>query len=190
MFARCLHFWAKMLVSWDRQTQPHWWTAVAPLRGDDCDAEGGEELRAFSLSVPLETRPAGPTHPVSPPLWSSYDGNTGRGLRIIGNFNPLKAIIQNKTFQIYSSGVVLFVSSMCSCFRNILPCFCPHIQSLFCLFPLSFDSFNAAQAFRDIVSCMCLRTVPIEDCVFELIKQFPVVFLSCDSDVTISSLSS
>lgn len=35
---------------------------------------------------------------------------------------------------ILQCGVVLFVSSMCPCFRNILPCFCPHIQPLVACF--------------------------------------------------------
>lgn len=65
MFARCLHFWAKTLVLLGRQLQSHWWTAVAPVRGDGCDAEGRGELQAFNLSVPLKTVPAEPTpHPL------------------------------------------------------------------------------------------------------------------------------
>lgn len=47
MFARCLHFWAKMLVSWDGQTQPHWSTAVAPFGGGGCDAKEGERIMSF-----------------------------------------------------------------------------------------------------------------------------------------------
>lgn len=67
MFARCLHFWAETLVLRDRQTQSHWSTAVAPVRGGGCDAEGRGELQAFNLSVPLKTGPAGPTHPAPLP---------------------------------------------------------------------------------------------------------------------------
>lgn len=70
--------------------------------------EGREGKRFFSLSALLDTRPAGPTNPLTHPglslssllqvflWWEHWQG------RIIGNFNPLKAIIPNKTFQIYS----------------------------------------------------------------------------------------
>lgn len=131
MFARCLHFWAKTLVSPGRQPQSHWWTAVAPVRGDGCDTEGRGELQPFNLSVQLKTGPAEPTHPAPPPppLQASYDGNTGRGLWIIGNFNPLKAIIQNKTFQIYSSVESSCLFRACAPVLETLPCFCPHILS-------------------------------------------------------------
>lgn len=161
MFARCLHFWAKMLVSWDRQTQSHWSTAVAPFRGVGCDTEGRGELRAFGSWVPLETGLAGPTNPSPtlspPPLQSSYDGNTGSGLWIIGNFNPLKAIIQSKTFQIYSSGE----SSCLSQARVLVLETSCHVSarpfSLFCPFPLWFDSF---EWYGQLCVCMCtLQTV-------------------------------
>lgn len=96
MFARCLHFWAKMLVSWDRQTQSHWSSAVAPFRGGGCDAEGRGRVTSVRLVSPTRDgsswihQPL--THPLSPPLQSSYGGNTGRGSWMIGNFNPLKQL--------------------------------------------------------------------------------------------------
>ena len=107
MFARCLHFWAGMLVSWDRQTLSHWSATVAHFRAGSRDAEGRGELQELSLSVPIETGPDGPTSPTpilpSLSLKSSHGGNTGVGRWIIGNFTPLKTIILSKTFQIYSS---------------------------------------------------------------------------------------
>lgn len=122
----------------------------------------GEELWASCLSVPLETGPAGPTnpsptHPHSPPLQFSHGGNAGRGLWIIGNFNPLKAIIQNETFQIYFAS-----SAESSCLFQactlVLEASChasrPHIQPLICPFALCFVSFNTAQTHRGTISTL------------------------------------
>lgn len=43
-------FGAKMLVSWDGQTPPHWWFVASPSGGGSCDAEGKRALEAFSSS--------------------------------------------------------------------------------------------------------------------------------------------
>lgn len=75
---------------------------------------------------------------------------------------------------ILQCGVVLFVWSMCPCFRNILPCLCPHIQPVFCLPPLCFHSLNATRAWRDTVSRVCLFT--LEDWMVEA-KEVPGSFL-------------
>lgn len=64
---------------------------------------GKGKVTSFCLVSTTRDRTSWTHPPCPPPLQSSYGGNTGRGLRIIGNFSPLKAIIQNKTFQIYSS---------------------------------------------------------------------------------------
>ena len=83
MFARCLHFWVEMLVSWDRQTLSHWSVRVAHFRAGSRDAEGKGELQDVSLSVTLERGPAGPTNstPTLPslPLKSSHGRNAGSG---------------------------------------------------------------------------------------------------------------
>lgn len=141
MFARCLHFLAKMLVSWDRQTPSHWLAAVSLFRGGGCDAVGRGELRALRLSVPLETGPAGPTNPFNPPppcltvfqWWEHWQ-------RLADNWK-LQSTESNYPEQdfpnILQCGVILFVSSLCPCFTNILPWSCTHIQPL-----LSFFFFN------------------------------------------------
>lgn len=73
-----------------------------------------------------------PAHFSRPPLKPSSGGNTGRGWWIIWNFNPLRAIIQNKTD--------------CSCLFPACtlvlgtpdPCFHPHTPDT--LFPSSLRS--------------------------------------------------
>lgn len=83
MFARCLHFWAEILVSWDRQTPSHWLARVAHFSAGSRDAEGREErYEMLDFTIPLERRPAvqpcdDPSLP-SVPLKSSRGGNAGR----------------------------------------------------------------------------------------------------------------
>lgn len=181
MFARCLHFWAKMLVSWDRQTQSHWLTVVVPHRGGDAERRG--ELRALELVRPAGPTSPSPTYPPSlpaPPLQPSHGGNTVRGLWIIGNFNPLKAIIQNKTFQIYSSVESSCLSQACAIAVEASSCHdSGHTSSPLVALLLSALIALMLHWLRVIWSIVCVCV-----CVF------PVAFLSCDSDVTISSLSS
>lgn len=128
-------FWLRMLLSWDTQTHSHWSTASAPFRGGSYDAEGKRgELRALSISVPQETRPAGPTNPslsartASPPLQPSLWWEHWQ--RLVDNWK-LQSTESNYPEQdfpnILRSGVVLFASSMCPRFRNIL---LTHLASL------------------------------------------------------------
>lgn len=136
MFARCLHFCPRMLLSWD--THKHILIGPLPLlpseRGS-YDAEGkGGELRALSVSVPQETRPAGPTNPslsartVSPPLQPSLWWEHWQSLVDNWKLQSTESNYPEQDFpNILRSGVVLFASSICPRFRNIL---LTHLASL------------------------------------------------------------
>ncbi len=125
---------------------------------------GEGSAASFKLVSPTRDRTSWTHQPFSPtlsppPLQSSHGGNAG--LWIIGNFNPLKAIIQSRTFQIYSSAESSCLSQTCALVLET-SCHAPaHTFSLFFffffyLFPPCFDSFNAAQALSDMVSCVCV----------------------------------
>lgn len=153
--------------------------------------------RVTSLEL---VRPAGPTnpsptHPPSLPFPSPAVFPWWEHCQSLVDNWKLQSTESNYPEQdfpnILQCGVVLFVSSMCHCFRDlILPCLCPHTQPLCCPFPLCFDCCNAAQASGDMVNCVCLCVCVCTADTHTQPKLFPVAFLSCDSDVTISSLSS
>lgn len=117
------------------------------------------------MSVPVETGPAGLTNPsctlTPPPLvfpwWEQWQ-------RLVETSIHWKQLSRQDFPNILQQEVALFVSSMCSCFRSILPCCCPHIQSL-SPFTLCFDSFNVAQMIQWYVElCVFVHTADRRQC--------------------------
>lgn len=188
MFARCLHFSVKMLVSWDGQTQSHW--PVAPFRGGGCDAEGGKELRALSSSVPLETGPAGHTNP-SPtrsPLtifiwWEHWQ-------RLVLNWKPSIPWNQLSRARLSKNTLMwswLLLGGFLRACALVLETFCHASAHTFSLSSSPVLSALVALILYRVCVCVCVHVR--QKTVWLRLKQFPVAFLSCDRDVTISSLT-
>lgn len=84
-----------------------------------------ENRRVTSLSVPVETQPAGPPTPTPTPpqtlgfpWWEQWQSHVETSIH-------WRQLSRQDFPNILQQEVALFVSSMCSCFRSILPCCCP-----------------------------------------------------------------
>lgn len=128
MFARCLHFWAKMLVPWDVQTDSHWSTVVAPFRRGGRDAEGGGKggrVTSFLLVSPTRDRTSWThqpfTHPPSLPSPTVFPW-WERWQRLMDNWKlqSTESNYPERDFPnilcLQCGVVVLFVSSVYPCF--------------------------------------------------------------------------